>query len=394
MDKKLHRKLERNIGLDYIGTFIQNLNMQSCIWVLYLSYCGMNLGQIGILEGVYHLTSMIFEIPSGAVADLLGRKKSMLVGRILGAVSCLIMLVSRNFWLFALSFFVQALGNNFNSGSEEALVYDSMKVLGREEHYIGVNGRLNVLIEVSQGIATVLGGILAEYSFLYCYGASLVIAVCAVIPVALMTEAPFDRQPKTQMHPIQMLLNHFKTSFKILKEHPQIFKVILYFEGIFTAQTLLFFYSQQYFSDMGYSKIWISVFMLLFSVVSCMGALLSEKIFAKHKNRATVIAAFVIAIGIGSFGLQNIVVSVVALSMTGFCNSLLYPIQSNILNGMIPSEQRATLISLNSMFFSIGMILLFPLAGFVADFIGLANVFALLGVLLVLFTFLFTRRAE
>ena len=66
---------------------------------------------------------------------------------------------ARSFWFFALSFIIQALGNNLNSGSEEALVYDSMKFAGQEERYMRVSGRLNMLIEVSQGIATVLGGI-------------------------------------------------------------------------------------------------------------------------------------------------------------------------------------------------------------------------------------------
>lgn len=188
MNLKLHKKIKRNIHLDYISVFVQNMNIQNCIWVLYLSYRGMNLGQIGLLEGIYHITGMIFEIPSGALADLLGRKKSMIVSRILIAISCLIMLVSNHFWMFGLSFFIQALGNNFNSGTEEALVYDSMKALGLEEHYIGVNGRINVIIEVSQGIATVFGGILAEHSFAFCYLASFIIAVCAVLPVFLMTE--------------------------------------------------------------------------------------------------------------------------------------------------------------------------------------------------------------
>ena len=180
------------------------------------------MGQIGLLEGVYHITSMIFEIPSGALADLLGRKKSMIVSRILVAISCLIMLVSRNFWLFGLSFFIQALGNNFNSGTEEALIYDSMKALGEEEHYIGVSGRLNVIIEVSQGIATVLGGILAEYSFAYCYGASLIIAICALIPVLFMTEPPIEKQKKKDKNVIGMLGNHFKLSFGILKDNSRI----------------------------------------------------------------------------------------------------------------------------------------------------------------------------
>ena len=63
----------------------------------------------------------------------------------------------------------------------------------------------------------------------------------------------------------------------------------------------------------------------------------------------------------------------------------MYPFQSSVLNQMIPSEQRATLISINSMFFSIGMIILFPVAGFLADKFGLAQIFAVLGILLFIF---------
>ncbi|MDE7477559.1 MAG: hypothetical protein K2M91_06375, partial [Lachnospiraceae bacterium] len=46
----------------YTCTFIVNLNMQSSIWVLYLAYCGLNLAQIGLVEGMYHATSILFEI--------------------------------------------------------------------------------------------------------------------------------------------------------------------------------------------------------------------------------------------------------------------------------------------------------------------------------------------
>ena len=81
------KKWKRNIPLDYIDTFIGNLNMQSCVWVLYLAFRGMNLAQIGILEGIYHAVSIVCEVPSGAMADLLGRKKCMLISRVLIAVS-------------------------------------------------------------------------------------------------------------------------------------------------------------------------------------------------------------------------------------------------------------------------------------------------------------------
>jgi len=77
----MEQRMMKNVKLDYVHTFISNMNMQGSIWVLYLAYCGMSLMQIGLLEGMYHVTSMICEIPSGAAADLLGRKKSMVISR-------------------------------------------------------------------------------------------------------------------------------------------------------------------------------------------------------------------------------------------------------------------------------------------------------------------------
>lgn len=85
-------KLHRNIRLDYFFTFINNLNMSSSIWVLYLAYRGMNLLEIGLLEGLFHITSTICEVPSGAIADLWGRKNTLIGGRIYIAISCIIML--------------------------------------------------------------------------------------------------------------------------------------------------------------------------------------------------------------------------------------------------------------------------------------------------------------
>lgn len=379
-------KLKRNIALDYISTFITNLNMQSSIWVLYLAYCGLNLAQIGFVEGIYHATSILFEIPSGAVADLLGRKKSMVLSRICIAVSCVIMLFARSFWFFALSFIIQALGNNLNSGSEEALVYDSMKYAGQEERYLRVCGRINVIIEVSQGIATVAGGILAEYSYVWCYGACLVIAVLALVPVMFMTEAPHTDQEKRASSVREVVTHHFRTCFDILWSDRRILNIIIYYSTVFAAETLLFFYSQQYYFELGYNKIQISLIMLVSGVVSCAGAVMSERLFRKLGEKIALIAALGIAVAFLGYGFGNTVISVAVFVMAGFCNSVLYPVQSELLNSLIPSEQRATLISVNSMFFSVAMILLFPLAGFLADKWGLTAVLVAVGLVLMAFT--------
>lgn len=407
MERNLEKKLKRNIPLDYISVFITNLNMQNSIWVLYLAYCGLNMAEIGVIEGIYHATSIICEIPSGAVADLLGRKKSMVCSRVCTAVSCVVMLFSKSFWWFAAGFAVQALGNNLNSGSEEALVYDSMKCVGQEEGYLKVCGRLDLVLEVSQGIATVLGGILAEYSYFWCYSACLVIALLALLPVLLMEEAPSEelaasvseRQNMGRLEGQQggiyfgkcketvwdVVRRHFRVSCQILKSDIRIFKIIVYYSVVFAAETLLFFYSQQYYFGLGYNKVSISLILLAVGVASCLGAAFSERLFRKWGKKIVVAAAVAIASALILYGFQNLLLSVAAFVAAGFFNSVLYPIKSDALNQLIPSGQRATLISVDSMFFSIAMIVMFPVAGVMADTWGLAAVLAGIGLALLLF---------
>lgn len=392
------RELYRNIPLDYIFTFLRNLDMSSSVWVLYLAFKGMNLWQVGLLEGIYHITSMICEIPSGAAADLLGRKRTVVWGRLCIAACCILMLFSKSFWGFGLAFVIQALGNNLNSGSEEALVYDSMKLCGRESEYLKVNGRINLLIEISQAIATVAGGILAEKSYFWCYGGSVLVALLAVFPAALMKEPVIRREKETASKEKKrkggLVGQHFVTCGRILAKNREIRLILFYFEMIFAFHTVLFFYSQQYFSDLGLNKVEISIIMLLGGIASCAGALASEKVFDKMGKTAQYMAALVIAVSLAGYSMHQLGVSVLMFAAAGFANSLLYPIQSISLNRLIPSEQRATLISAGSMLFSVMMVLIFPIAGAAADKIGLSATFLLLGVLLLAGTEIFRRRVE
>lgn len=385
-------KLLRNIKLDYISTFITNLNMQSCIWVLYLTYCNMTLLQIGLLEGIYHITSMICEIPSGAWADLVGRKRSMLISRVCITISCIIMLFSRNFWGFALSFVIQALGNAFTSGSEEALVYDSLKCIDKEDDFIKVNGRLNMLIEVSQAIATVVGGVLAEYSYVWCYVACVVIALLSLVPVVFMTEPPILEERTEQLTGMALVKNHFKVSYQVLNNDVRIMKIVVFYSLIFASYALLFFYSQQYFYDCGYNKIQISIVFLFAGIISCLGALASDYLYQKLDDKIAFLSAVIIALTMVCYGFNIPILAIVVFIISNFFNAVLYPVESECLNRLIPSEQRATLISINSMFFSIMMIAMFPIAGMLADVWNLSIVLMGIGIVVLCFTLIWEKK--
>ena len=383
-------RFKRNIGLEYLFCFVRAFNISSAIWVLYMVYKGLSLWEIGIVEGVYHLASFLFEVPTGAFADLLGRKTVMILGRICSAISCIILLYAGNILGFLFGFVLSAFSDNLNSGSEEALVYDSMKEIGTEEGYIKVNGRLNVIIEVSQGMATFVGGILAEYSYFVCYMMSAVIAIGSLIPLSFMKEPPIGSKEKKKEK--VTVKTHFKTSFHLIKENPKVIKILIYYPVVAAFYTVLFFYGQQYFAEYGFDKVGISLIMLGASAVSCVGSLCSEWALARFGEKTKYIASVIMAIGIILVSRNQVVISMIGFAAASFVNSLLYPIESSSLNQLIPSEQRATIISVDSMCFSFAMICIFPLSGVIATVLSLRIAFLVLGIVEIAMVALLIRR--
>jgi len=381
----MRQRLENNIAIDYVFRFVSSFDLSSGIWVLYLVFKGLPLWQIGLLEGIFHVVSFISEVPTGAAADLLGRKKVILLGRICSALSCIIMLFATNFWHFAFGFLFSAWGYNLLSGSEEALVYDSLKLIGKEDTYRKVNGRLEMIINIAQGAGTFIGGILAEKSYYYCYGAAVMICLTSLIPAFFLKE-PELLIDKKMIEKVSIKA-HFRSSYNVVKKSPAIMETLLSYSLIFTFYMISYFYGQKYFSDLGLNKIEISVVMLVTGIMSCLGAMVSDKVSQLLKNHTKNWAIVIIAFGMLGLAVGRIDVSIACFFIMGFTNTLLYPLQSDTLNRLIPSEQRATIISVNSMTYSLFMLILFPIVGVLAGIFGLRFVFVGLGIIEMVISF-------
>lgn len=376
--KERKNDIKRNVNIDYVFCFMKNFDISSAIWVLYMVYKGLPLWQIGVVEGIFHITSLLAEVPSGAAADLFGRKNGMIVGRLCSAVSAIINLFSTNIFGFSIGFMISALGYNLNSGSEEALVYDSLIEAKCEDDYLKVNSRLNLIIEISQGLATFIGGVLAEYSFVYCYVTSIIIALISLIPCFMFKE-PLIKDENNKDERIS-IKKHFKLCYSIIKNNKKIMKILIYFPVVFTFHTVVYFYGQQYFSVLGCNKIEISLIMLLGGITSCIGAVSCEKVISIFKDKTKYIASILMGISIVFISGKSLIISILFFAVLNYVNSLLYPIQSTSLNKLIPSEQRATIISIDSMIFSLCMVCMFPLCGLIADKFNLHVTFFALGI--------------
>lgn len=375
-------KISKNIKNEYLYRFLSSFDITSAIWVLYLGYKGMTLAEIGLLEGIFHVTGFLSEIPTGALADLFGRRKIIIIGRLTSLISAIIMLFSNSFLGFAIGFILSAWGYNLNSGSEEALVYDSLKVLKREEEYLKINGKINLIIEVSQGLAVFIGGLLSEINFSISYITAIVIGIFSLIVSFKFTEVDI-REPHEERITV---INHFKTSINIVKENKMLLNILIFFPIIYTFSAIIYFYGQKFLSDGGYSRVNISIIFLVNGILSSIGAILSSKVYEKFKSIGWISISMIISILILFMGNVTKNISLLIFLLIGFLTSILQPISSKLINSMVASKQRATIISVESMFYSMMMIILFPICGFIGDKFALEISFKFIGIIGILIT--------
>lgn len=155
--------MTRNIYLAYFLAAMKNSWFWLGIWVLYYlrftDYAG-----IGIIESVMIITTSAGEIPTGAVADILGKKKTLIMAFFLEAVGGFIMAFAQNFNQIVLSVFVMCIGGAMYSGTLDALVYDSLKQVNKETKYDKIIANMSSISLFTMALASILGGFLYSHN--------------------------------------------------------------------------------------------------------------------------------------------------------------------------------------------------------------------------------------
>ena len=147
----------------YMVTAIGYFQIAGASWVALLALRGFSLLEIGLMESIFHVVSFIFEIPSGVVADVFGRKKTLALSRFVSLMSKIFMIVSTNFWTTAFAIGFSALSYNLESGTREALAYDSLKFAGKEEDYNKYASTEMVIYRIVNSTATLCAGLARQF---------------------------------------------------------------------------------------------------------------------------------------------------------------------------------------------------------------------------------------
>ncbi|NLT48628.1 MAG: MFS transporter, partial [Clostridiales bacterium] len=245
---------KRNIKVNYLYTFIIYISLTQGFWLIYLSSKGMSLLQLGILEGIFHVTSFIMETPTGAIADLYGRKRSRMLGQVFLIGDLLLVYFGTNFVHYMLAFMLCAIGYNLESGSGEALVYDSLLENGEEDRYMKVNGWNEVCYQIAHALGLILGGWIAVQSYRTLYMGQLCILLLALVVALFFTETTIGRGEQQVLNIRQRIKAQFVDSFSILKGNRRLLYLILLLNGMTVFTVVIFYYMQIYCKENGVNE--------------------------------------------------------------------------------------------------------------------------------------------
>ena len=386
-------KLKNNIIKNYIYVFASSAAVTDAIWMLFLAYRGMSLLQIGILESIFHINSLLMELPTGIVADRFGRKTSRVLGRFAALISTALMISSHSFWMFAVAFIFSSLSYNLESGAGDALIYDTLIELGDEKKYMRIKGLVEVCFQTARTSSLIIGGYLATINYELGYFISLVINILAIVAAFTFKEPNYKKEEPTQL---MSFIGHIKGSVAVIKNNKQIFNYVMFIEGFSLFHTTLYFYFQTFLKGKGYAETMIGGILAVASLLSIFFSTRAHWFEGKF-GRMTIIKTATIAAVIVFSGLVFTNYEIGFFIMMSCIDGVLFVAFSDYINQLIPSEHRATLLSFQAMVFSLLMIVYFPLFGFVASEFGFKMSFLMLwmsALPLMLFTYYKLSRSK
>jgi MFS family permease len=370
----------RRVQGTYYTLMLGNTLAASFIWginTLFLLDAGLSNLEAFAANAFFTAGMLIFEIPTGVVADTVGRRASYLIGTVTLAVTTalywLLWVWESPFWAWAIVSVLLGLGFTFFSGAVDAWLVDALKATHYRGSLEAVFGRAQVVGGIAMLSGSVLGGVIAQFTdlgvpFLIRAG---VLVVMFVVAALLMRDIGFT--PERGENPLKATRTVFRASVKHGLGNPPVRWLML--ASPFTAGVgiYVFYALQPYLLELwGDEKAYTvaGLAAALLSAAAIVGGLIApwvRKLFRRRTSTillATVSSALVL-VGLGF--VRNFWLAIALVAVWGIASAIDDPVHRAYLNDMIPSKQRATVLSFDSLMGSGGGVVFQPALGRVAD---------------------------
>lgn len=377
MKAAVNHELERNLTLlRYLKPDV--LAFTGAVFVAYqLNVIGLTLAQVMIAQSVAAATIFLCEVPSGIVSDFFNRKSIFIIAEFCYLGSILLFAFAQNFYHIILMEVLFGIAYAAISGTDSAILYETLKELGREEEYTKYQGQFVSFFLYTIAIANIISGFAGELDL------RIPIIACIPISMAQLVLACFLTEPlKTQKinHPNSII--HTIGSFKWLFKYRIVFSFILLGVFVGLGRKIVLHTFNPFMELLDIPILYWGVLLAIFNLTAALVTNYSHNIKK-------------------IFGIQSILISVIMIQIIVFflmakvhflmafiwpmIHFIIWPVSTVIINSVISEktnkERRATVLSLSSFLNQSVQIILLPVFGYIADLYSLADMFLILAIL-------------
>lgn len=364
----------------YLTLMLLNTLAAAFIWgvnTLFLLDAGLSNLQAFAANAFFTAGMVLFEVPTGVVADTWGRRASYLLGTLTLAVSTFLYLMAWQmhapFWVWAVTSVLLGLGFTFFSGATEAWLVDALHATEFKGTLESVFAKGQIVNGFAMLLGSVSGGVIAQATNLGVPYWLRVGALMLTFGVAFFLMKDMGFTPKRGKKPIQEMKKVFWTSIDHGWRNPSVKWMMLAAPFTSGVGIYAFYAMQPYLLDLWGDKSAYGIAGLAAAIVAgsqIAGGFLVPHLGRWFKQRTTLLMAgigttAVVLVALGF--VTNFWVAVALLVVWGLVFAASMPVRSAYLNGLIPSQQRATVLSFDSLMGSSGGVVIQPALGKAAD---------------------------
>lgn len=369
-----------NITRLYAFSFLQmTLFPMAIITLFWKDRIGLSLTQILLLQGILSVVMVVMEYPSGYISDRIGYRVALTLSALLGMAGWGLYTVAATFAHVMVAEILLGISLAFISGSDSALLYETLKQEGEELHYARHQGRMSGFAQGGEALGAVFAGVLYAYAPLLPFILQIGVWFLALLLTRSMVEPPREIAPHTGH-----LVEAFRTARYAFVENRSLRYTILLNSVLGIASFYPVWLIQPYMQHAGVPLTWFGPVWSGANLTVAFFALTSHRASSYLGERFMVILFLIlIVVGYCGLGLVGGIWGFLFYYLLTSMRGLRGPMMLNLTQKECPSANRAGILSLQSLCFRLLFVCTGPLVGMLADRGGVGHAF-----LVLLFAFL------
>ena len=375
MEKEL---LEKNISKIYLLKFFSMFLILMPVIVPFFNSLGVGMKGVYLIQCVFAITVFFLEVPSGYVADILGRKKTLILAFSLSALGFSLFPFAQNLTHLIIAEIILGIGLSLSSGTDTALLYDTLEALKSKKNQVKALGKSISYLSMGEGFASLIASGLIYLSFTT-HDLAIASAICSWIPFLItlfLYEPPRKKMEKEHKENVKYI-------FKMLFKQSKLLRLIM-FNIVFSFSGTLFavWMFQKYWGNLGIPLFYFGLLWAITNFTVSFSGRYAHKL-EKWRGSTEVVVFIGLLPVAGYFGISFVdhIMGFLVCLLFQVCRGVGQVILKDALNKRVTGDFRATANSIAQMGARIFFTLLGPFLGFYIDRYGLSSAAFSMGIL-------------